>query len=148
MLLQMLSWNSLVVSDKQTSEYCCHSREVQPEYYILQQMSFCVCLCDSWWKWKVITNSGQFLIWDYVGHSSFTPSCGLGLGLGFCRSKDTLLHLVSVFLPPQSPSQPVVLELNGDEMEREEGTVGEVLGSGNGWENAASWLNENELIWV
>lgn len=57
LLPQMLFWNSLVVSDKQASKYCCHSGEVQPECCNIQHMSLCFCLCYCWWQWKVITNS-------------------------------------------------------------------------------------------
>lgn len=36
-----------------------------------------VPLCPSlWFLMKAITNSAQFLIWEYVGHSLYTPACG------------------------------------------------------------------------
>lgn len=43
-LLQMLSWNSLVLSDWHTG---CHSGGVHPEYCVPQQMSLHVCLTEN-----------------------------------------------------------------------------------------------------
>lgn len=98
-------WNPLVVFDKQTSEYCCHSGEVQPGCCILQQMSLCVHLCDSWWKLLLTVHSFWYgnMLAILCTHQHVATIFFL---LCFCTSKDTLIALVSVFLPPQSPLQP------------------------------------------